>query len=155
MLWEKTKGQPDLKSDEMSTWTKASSWGVHLTRGQPDWSCNMLCHKMSLLGGTSDQRSVLHKAWQNVNLTWSLILGVYLTRGQPDWSSNTLGHKMSLPGGYIWLKVSLTQRSDKNVNLTQSLTYEGSIWPKVSLTQRSDKMPTWPKASLRGPSDSV
>ena len=90
-----------------------------------------------------------------VSLTWSL------TKCQPH------------PRGYIWPKVSLTQRSDKNVNLTQSLTYGRYIWPEVNLTkvvthlatrclpegtsdQRSvwpkglTKMSTWPKALPMG-----
>ena len=31
-----TTGQADPKSDQMSTWPKALTWGVHLTNGQPD-----------------------------------------------------------------------------------------------------------------------
>ena len=49
------------KSDQMSTWPKASSWGVHLTKGQCDLKC--------------DQMSTWPKA-----LSW----GVHLTKGQPD-----------------------------------------------------------------------
>ena len=70
---------------------------------------------------------------------------------------------------YIWPKISLTWRSDKNINLTQSLTYGGT--PDQSLTkcqpdlkphlggtsdQRSaqptdlTKMSTWPKATPMG-----
>ena len=59
------------------------------------------------------------------------LMGVHLTKGQPAQSSTTCGHKMSLPVGYIWPKVSVTQRSDKNINLTWSLTYRGSIWLNV------------------------
>ena len=87
----------------MSTWSKASSWGACLTRGQPDQSINTLGHKMSLPGGTSDQRS----AWPT-----------HLTK-MSTWP------KASSMRGYIWLKVSLTQRPDKHVNLTWSLTYRG------------------------------
>ena len=43
-----TKCQPD---------TKPHLWGTRLTTGQPDLSSNTLGYKMSLLGGTSDQRS--------------------------------------------------------------------------------------------------
>ena len=64
-----TKGQPDPKSEQMSTWPKASSWG-----------------------GTSDQGHSDLKIWWNVNLpkvvshlaTRCLCLGVHLTKGQPD-----------------------------------------------------------------------
>ena len=51
----------------------------------------------------------------------SLLGRVHLTKGLPAQSSTTLGHKMSSWG------IS-DQRSDKNVNLTQCLTYGGSIW---------------------------
>ena len=60
--------------------------------------------------------------------------------------------------GYIWPKVSLPWRSDKNVNLTHSLILRGYVWPKVSLTQilpkcQSDPKPdhewyVWPNVSL-------
>ena len=49
-----TKGQADLKSDQMSTWSKTHP------------------------GGTSDQRSTWPKVWPNVNLTQSLICGGYI-----------------------------------------------------------------------------
>ena len=131
--------------------------GVHLTRGQPDWSSNPLVHKMSLPRGY---------IWPEVNLSTVvtclakgfLSQGVHLTRGQPDWSSNTVVHKMSLPWGYIWPEVNLsavvTQLATRclswgmsdQVNLTAVVIHVdkrcfswGSIWPMVSLTQRSHK----------------
>ena len=76
--------QSDSKPDQMSTWPKASSWGVHLTKCHQTQSSSILGHKMCLLGGTSDQRSAWPKVWPNVNLTQSLILGVHLTKCQPD-----------------------------------------------------------------------
>ena len=89
-------------------------------------------------------------------------VGVCLTRGQPDWSRNTLGHKVSLSGvhlmkrsacpkdltkmstwpeasptgGYIWPRVSLTWRSDKNVNLTWSHLW-GYIWLSAKRTSEN------------------
>ena len=100
------------RSDKMSTEAKASTMGVHLTRGQPDPKIWQKCQlkpkpqlwgyiwpKVSLTersdknvnlswslnkGGTSDQWSAWSEVWPNVNLTHSLILGVHLTKGQPD-----------------------------------------------------------------------
>ena len=134
--------------------------GVHLTRGQPDWSSNTLVHKMSWPGGYF---------WPEVNLsaivthlaTRCLSQGVHLTRGQSDCSSYMLGHKMSLPGGghlttgqpdpkiwqkcqpnprpyltggYVWPEVNLTE---VRTHLATRCHHWGSIWPKVSQTQRS------------------
>ena len=150
MLWKKislssiTKGQPALKSDQMSTWPKSSSSGVHLTWGQPDWSSNTLGYKMSLPVGYvwSDvnwTEVVTHLATNCLCLevhlskgkpdpksdqmsTWpkASFWGVHLTRGQPDWSSNTLATRC-----LCWGNTSNWR----------------SAWPK-DLT----KMSTWTKA---------
>ena len=83
----------------MSTWCKASSWGVpsdqmsNWTKVWPNvnltwrsiwegciWPPQSLTkcqpNAMSHPGGTSDQMSTWPKVWPNVNLTWGLILGV-------------------------------------------------------------------------------
>ena len=52
---------PKVNLTQMSTWPQSSNRlghkmplpGVHLTKGQPDWSNNTLGHKMSLPGGGS------------------------------------------------------------------------------------------------------
>ena len=60
-----TKGQPDPKADQMSSWpevvpwlaTRCLYWGVHLIKGQPTQISMTLGHEMSLPGGMFDHRS--------------------------------------------------------------------------------------------------
>ena len=67
-----TKWQPDLKSDQMLTWSRPSSWEVHLNKCQPD------------------SISQLTK-WCQPDLTWGLNLqGVHLTKWQPDPKSDQM-----------------------------------------------------------------
>ena len=128
--------------------TRCLYWGVHLTKGQPDpkddqmpsWPdvVLLLGIRCLYLGSTSELRSTghnlvpllatrcLYQGWvcmSDQRSAWS--------KGRPNvkltWCSNMFGHQMPLPWGYIWPKVSLAQRYDKNVNLTQSLIYGGSI----------------------------
>ena len=126
---------------------------INLTKGQPTKSSNTLGHEMSLSGGyiwlkvslpkvvphlamrchyqegTSDQRSACQSS-TTLGHEMPLVvvgIGVSLTKGQPDpkiWQKGQPELKPYLWGD-IWPKVSLTWRSDKNVNLTQSLTYWG------------------------------
>ena len=49
--------------------------GVHLTRGQPDWSSNTLGHKMSLWGYVWPKVSLTQKSDKNFNLTWNHTMG--------------------------------------------------------------------------------
>ena len=93
---------------------------------------------MLLVGGPSDQRSAWPKDLTKISTcpkaspNW----GVHLTRGQPDWSSNTWPQD-GAGRGFILPKVSLNQRSDKNVNLTQNLNYGGSIWLSAKRTSEN------------------
>ena len=91
----------------------ASSRGVYLTKGQPDPKIWQKCQP--------DPKSHL----------W----GVHLTKGQPYPKADQMSS---------WPEVVplLATRC-----LYQGLGY---VWWKVSLTQRSEKMSTWPKVSSRG-----
>ena len=148
------KDQPDTK-----IWQN-----VNLT-----WHSNALGHKMSLPGGTSDERSTWHKdltkmstcpkevmhlatdvsargdIWPKVNLTQR-------SDKMSTWPEVVmhLATRYLCLGECIWWKISLTQRSDKMsicpkvvMHLaTRCLCFGGYIWPKVNLTWRSDKMST-------------
>ena len=148
-----TKGQPDLKSDEMSTWPKASSRGsiwpnVNLTQ-----SSSTLGHKMSLPGGTSDQRSAWPKVWSNVNLTQSL--NCKETSDQRSAWPKVIAHlatRCLCLGVYIQPEVSLIQSDQMSTwskvvaNMaTRCLCLGVYIWPKVSLIQSLIKCQPDPK----------
>ena len=118
-----TEGEPDLKTDQMSTWLKASLWGVHLTKGEPD----LKTYQMS----TWPKASLWWYIWLNESQTWRL------TKCQPDPKHHC--------GGYIWLKVSLMQSVTKcQPDLKPHLRVY--IWPQEGLTW-TDQMPIWPKVS--------
>ena len=132
------KGQPDLKiwhkyqpdqrlmyrgtSDQWSAWpkdlTKISTWLEATPTGEYIWP------KVSL-------------AWRsdkNVNLTKNVTMGVHLTKGNTDpkiWQNVNLTRCLTY-GGLLWLKVSLTQRVDINVNLAQNVIMGGTSDQKSS-----------------------
>ena len=114
--WEvhPTKSQPDPKCDQMSTWPKAWTWQVHLTKVQPD---------PKLPKCQPDQ---------------SLILRGHLTKGQPDPKCDQMSTwPKAWWWAYVWPKVSLNWRSDKNVNLIWSLIYFGSFWLSAKRTSEN------------------
>ena len=137
--WEvhPTKSQPDPKCDQMSTWPKAWTWQVHLTKVQPDPKL------------TKCQPDLKPKAWSWVG---------HLTKG---WTSDhvfSMKPKVCQPAqrlnawikcdqmstwtkawwwAYVWPKVSLNWRSDKNVNLIWSLIYFGSFWLSAKRTSEN------------------
>ena len=135
-----TKCQPDQKPDpvgynwpkvsltkdltKMSTWLKAWSWGVHLTKDQPDPKIWQKCQ--------SDPKTHLQ--------------GVHLTKGHPDLKSDQMS---TWPKA--WSRGTSDQRSAWPEDLTKMSTWpkdssmRGYIWPKINLSQ-SDQMSTWPKA---------
>ena len=142
------KCQPDPKPDWGVHWPKVS-----LPKVVPHLSMRCLYHggyiwpKVSLTW-RSDKNVILTSS--------HTYRGVHMTKGQPDIEDLTkmstwcqmstfcltywgyIWPKVSLPKlvshlamrclyrGYIWPKVSLTWRSDKNVNLTWSITYGGT-----------------------------
>ena len=121
--------------------TRCLWWGVHLTRGQCNWSSNTLGHKISL--GVNLTRG--QPNWSSN--TWSLdVSGGTLTRDQPDWSltdGSTSDQRSSWPEDLT--KIS-TQFEASQMGGTSD---QRSAWPE-DLT----KMSTWPEAwPIGGPSD--
>ena len=117
-------------SDQRSAWSQG--WpNVKLT-----WCSAILGHQMPLPGGMSELRSTRPNLVPLL-ATRCLYQGVHLTKGQPDPKADQMSSwpdvvlflaTRCLYWGYVWPQVSLTQRSDKNVNLSQSFIYGGSIW---------------------------
>ena len=105
------------------------------------WNSSKLGQEMSLLGGTSDQRS----AWPEIvpNLaTQCLNLGVHLTVGQPDLKQFQTWSQDVAPGGYIWPMVSLTWSSSK---LGHKMLLPGRLClAKSQPDPKADQMSSWP-----------
>ena len=117
LTWSLIKCQPGPK-------LHPGGWGYVWPKVNLTEVVKTLGHKMSLLGGsiwTKGQSDP--KIWQKC---------------QPDpkphlWVGD-LSDQRSTWKRCLCLGVHMTQRSEKTVNLTQSLTSGGYIWPEVTLT---------------------
>ena len=94
--------------------------------------------------GTSDQRSVWPEdlttmsTWPEASPLGGRGISDHRSAWPEDWTKMSTWFKASPTGGYIWPKISLTQRSDKKWQPDLKPHLWGYIWPKVSLTQRPD-----------------
>ena len=94
-----TKGQPDWKADQMSSWptvvplltTRCLYKGVCLTKGQPDWKADQMSSWPAVVPLLTTRCLYLGFVWPKVSLTKDLRKNVNLT-------------KTSSMEGSIWLK---------------------------------------------------
>ena len=148
----------------MSTWPEASSWGLHLTKCQPDlipqltkwyqpdltWGLNL--HRVHLTKWQPDPKSDQRLSWPEAS-SWGYI---WPMSAWPEVCTNVNLILEPHPDRYIWPNVNLTLYlnwpNDVNLTWSQVWTCTGYIWPNVNLTWSLTKCQVDLKPHLGGTS---